>query len=64
MTENSAIKDLEYNKIIYDLSYPFGWGEAGDVAQMIAFLLSKRAKFISGQNYIIDTGGGFSFSVN
>lgn len=37
--------------------YPFGWGEPEDVANMIVFLLSDRAKFISGQNYIIDSGG-------
>lgn len=58
MTENQNIKNLEYNQIIQELSYPFGWGEASDVANMICFLLSDKAKFISGQNYIIDTGGG------
>ncbi len=36
--------------------YPFGWGEPKDVADMIVFLLSDAAKFISGQNYIIDSG--------
>lgn len=60
MTENHNIKDLEYNQIIHELSYPFGWGEANDVANMICFLLSDKAKFISGQNYIIDSGGGGS----
>ena len=38
-------------------SYPFGWGEPNDVANMIVYLLSDKAKFISGQNYIIDSGG-------
>lgn len=37
--------------------YPFGWGEPEDVANMIVYLLSDKAKFISGQNYIIDSGG-------
>ncbi len=37
--------------------YPFGWGEPNDVANMIVYLLSDKAKFISGQNYIIDSGG-------
>ena len=37
--------------------YPFGFGEPNDVANVIAFLLSDKAKFISGQNYIIDSGG-------
>ena len=38
-------------------TYPFGWGEPNDVANMIVYLLSDKAKFISGQNYIIDSGG-------
>lgn len=60
MTENPNVKDLTYNKIIHDLSYPFGWGEPSDVAGLLCYLLSSRAKFISGQNYIIDSGGGGS----
>lgn len=38
-------------------SYPFGWGEPSDVANMTVYLLSDKSKFISGQNYIIDSGG-------
>lgn len=37
--------------------YPFGWGEPDDVANMVVYLLSDKAKYISGQNYIIDSGG-------
>ncbi len=37
--------------------YPFGFGEPNDVANMIVYLLSDKAKFISGQNYVIDSGG-------
>lgn len=37
--------------------YPFGWGEPQDVSSMVVFLLSDKAKFISGQNYVIDSGG-------
>ena len=37
--------------------YPFGFGDPNDVANMIAFLLSDKSKFISGQNYVIDSGG-------
>lgn len=58
MTENQNIKELEYNQIIHELSYPFGWGEPIDVANMVCYLLSNKAKFISGQNYVIDSGGG------
>lgn len=36
--------------------YPFGWGEPYDVANMICYLLSDKAKYISGQNYVIDSG--------
>lgn len=37
--------------------YPFGWGEPEDVANFVVFLLSDKSKFISGQNYIVDSGG-------
>ena len=37
--------------------YPFGVGEPADVANFIVYLLSDKSKFISGQDYIIDSGG-------
>jgi len=36
--------------------YPLGIGEPTDVANMIVYLLSDRAKWITTQNYIIDCG--------
>ena len=48
---DAGIKEVECEE------YPFGWGEAIDVANYIAFLLSNDSKFISGQNYIVDSGG-------
>ena len=36
--------------------YPFGLGEVSDVANMIVYLLSEQAKWITAQNYIIDCG--------
>jgi len=54
MTRNEDIKSFVENRL---LNYPFGIGEPNDVASMIVFLLSDKAKFISGQNYIIDSGG-------
>lgn len=36
--------------------YPFGCGEAEDVANMIIFLLSKKSKWITTQNFVIDCG--------
>lgn len=40
-----------------DEHYPFGWGEPDDVANLVIFLLSNKSKFISGQNYVVDSGG-------
>lgn len=34
--------------------YPMGFGEPIDVAELAAFLLSKEASWITGQNYILD----------
>ena len=36
--------------------YPFGIGEVSDVANMIVYLLSEKAKWLTSQNYIIDCG--------
>lgn len=36
--------------------YPFGLGKVSDVANMIAYLLSEQARWITAQNYIIDCG--------
>jgi NAD(P)-dependent dehydrogenase (short-subunit alcohol dehydrogenase family) len=37
-------------------SYPFGLGEAGDVAGAAAFLLSDAGKWITGQTIVMDGG--------
>lgn len=36
--------------------YPLGFGEVSDVANMIAYLLSDKSKWITTQNYVIDCG--------
>ncbi len=36
--------------------YPMGFGEVSDVSNMIIYLLSDKAKWITTQNYIIDCG--------
>ncbi|MBR4126043.1 MAG: SDR family oxidoreductase [Alphaproteobacteria bacterium] len=51
---NTGMEDYEESQ---KNLYPLGFGETKDVANMIAFLLSDKAKFISGQNYVIDSGG-------
>ena len=40
-----------------DEQHPFGWGEVSDVASFAVFLLSNKAKYLSGQKYIVDSGG-------
>lgn len=57
MTMNSQVQGLGINQNINFEEYPFGWGEPNDVANMIVYLLSDKSKFISGQNYVIDSGG-------
>lgn len=37
-------------------SYPMGLGEVSDVANMIVYLLSNKAKWLTAQNYVIDCG--------
>ena len=36
--------------------YPMGLGTVPDVANMVVYLMSEQAKWISGQNYVIDCG--------
>ena len=38
-------------------AYPFGWGESCDLASFVCYLLSDKAKYISGQRYVYDSGG-------
>ena len=37
-----------------DEKYPMGVGSVSDVANQIVFLLSDRAKWLSGQDYVVD----------
>ncbi len=36
--------------------YPLGFGDSTDVAHMAAFLISEKARWITGQNFILDGG--------
>ncbi len=56
MTINSNAQDLGLIEK-GDNRYPFGWGEPSDVASFAVFLLSDKARHLSGQNYVVDSGG-------
>lgn len=49
--EASTVRGEDFEKL-----YPLGYGEVKDVANMIVYLLSDSAKWITSQNYIIDCG--------
>ena len=53
----SAESDKYGAKEVVDDQHPFGWGRVEDVANFAVFLLSDKAKFLSGQKYIVDSGG-------
>lgn len=36
--------------------YPFGFGKPSDVAEIASFLLSDKANWITGQNFVLDGG--------
>ena len=55
---NNLICEKDYPKFLTDISetYPLGVGKVSDVANLICFLISDKAKWITGSNYIIDGG--------
>ena len=55
---NRKVVFIDAKQIHNTIHNLFGLGEPKDVANMICYLLSNEAKFISGQGYIIDSGGG------
>jgi NAD(P)-dependent dehydrogenase (short-subunit alcohol dehydrogenase family) len=36
--------------------YPLGLGEPNDISEMVQFLLSEKAKWITGQQFVVDGG--------
>lgn len=49
LSEVSQIRGKDWEK-----HYPLGFGEVSDVANMVVFLLSDAAKWITAQSYVID----------
>ncbi len=55
---NELMTEKEYQEFLKEISktYPLGIGEAKDISNLICFLISEDAKWITGSNYIIDGG--------
>lgn len=51
MTMNDEMLSLRQGR---EETYPFGFGEPKDVAELVVFLLSKKAKWLTGHDYIAD----------
>ena len=55
---NKVMNEEEYSSMLekQSVNYPFGIGNALDIANSIIFLSSEKAKWISGADLIIDGG--------
>lgn len=55
---NGLIKPADYDDFLSKVgtTYPLGIGSAIDVSNLIMFITSDKAKWITGSNYIIDGG--------
>ena len=51
MTMNGDMVSIRQGR---EESYPLGFGEPKDVAELIVFLLSDKAKWLTGHDYIVD----------
>ena len=51
MTMNDGMVSLRQGR---EESYPLGFGEPDDVAELVVFLLSKKAKWLTGHDYVAD----------
>jgi len=54
MTKN-IFEDKEIEKRMLQ-TYPLGFGEPNDIAQVVEFLISDNAKWITGQQIVVDGG--------
>lgn len=55
---NKVMNEEEYSSMLekQSVNYPFGIGNALDIANSIIFLSSKKAKWISGADLVVDGG--------
>lgn len=53
MTMNEDMINLRQGR---EDTYPLGFGEPNDVAELVVFLLSNKAKWLTGHDYIADCG--------
>ena len=51
MTMNDEMVNLRQGR---EETYPFGFGEPEDVAELVSFLMSQKAKWLTGHDYIAD----------
>jgi NAD(P)-dependent dehydrogenase (short-subunit alcohol dehydrogenase family) len=54
MTESMLADDALQTRMEAD--YPLGLGEPGDIAAAVEFLLSEKARWITGQQLVVDGG--------
>ncbi len=58
-------KDIFGNKEVVDrmlADYPLGMGEAGDIFEMVNFLISDKSRWITGQQFVVDGGRSINLS--
>ena len=51
MTMNDDMASIRQGR---EETYPLGFGEPNDVAELVVFLLSSKAKWLTGHDYIAD----------
>jgi len=54
MTENLYNDDEIAERLVKD--YPLGMGKASDIVEIVQFLLSDKARWITGQQFVVDGG--------
>ena len=60
MTEN-IFEDKEVSERLTK-DYPLGLGEPADISEMVAFLLSEKSKWVTGQQFTVDGGRSINIS--